>query len=304
MKTGLPSNGAFSCLHTHTLFCDGKDDVETMCAAAYAQGLRAIGFSSHAPITARTGITTNWHMPESRLKDYIDDVQAARRRWEEKLPVFLGLELDYIKGLRCALDADIQALKLDYIIGSVHYLAPANGAEPFTIDGPPEELKRGLDEGFGGSGEALMHAYWDAVLEMIALGGFDILGHVDLVKKNNTELRFFDSESGAYWERCIEVVSAASRAAKTGLVVEVNTGGMNRGKVDEPYPSLPLLRLFAQAGVPAVITPDAHCAAHVDGNYNEALRLLTEAGYSGCLPDHLLSGWKKEAGLAVPPLFL
>jgi histidinol-phosphatase (PHP family) len=177
----------------------------------------------------------------------------------------------------------------------VHFIVPPNGAEPFCVDGSSEELQRGIREGFGGDGEALMHAYWDAVLEMIALGGFNILGHVDLLKKNNGGSRFFESDSGPYRERCAEIAAAAGAAAgaaaeKSGLVVEVNTGGINRGRIDEPYPSFSLLRLLFQAGVPAIITADAHCAAHLDGNYDAAFRLLTKAGYSG--------------NLAVPPFLL
>jgi histidinol-phosphatase (PHP family) len=53
----------FSSLHTHTVFCDGKDDVETMCRTAFEKGLAAIGFSAHAPI-GKTGIETDWNMKD------------------------------------------------------------------------------------------------------------------------------------------------------------------------------------------------------------------------------------------------
>jgi histidinol-phosphatase (PHP family) len=267
---------SFSSLHTHTLFCDGRDDVETMCGAAFEKGLCAVGFSAHAPLAKKTGIKTDWHLPDERVDEYLDEVRSARRRWEGKLAVYLGLEIDYIKGLRSARDPDIRALGLDYIIGSVHYLVPA-GAEPFTVDGPPEELEQGIREGFGGDGEAMTHAYWDAMAEMTALGGFDILGHVDLVKKNNQANRWFNMESGAYWQRAAEIARLAARA---GLVAEVNTGGINRNKTSDTYPSLPLLRLLREQQVPAIITADAHCARDLDGNYAAARQTLLEAGYT------------------------
>jgi histidinol phosphatase-like PHP family hydrolase len=28
----------YSCLHTHTVFCDGSDDIETFCQTAHAKG--------------------------------------------------------------------------------------------------------------------------------------------------------------------------------------------------------------------------------------------------------------------------
>ena len=130
-------------LHNHTIFCDGENDVETMCRAAFEKGLAAVGFSSHAPIE-KTGLESNWNMKTERLGEYIDQVHAARRRWEGKIAVYLGVEVDYVKGLRSARDGDIQGLGLDYAIGSVHYLVPPRGA-PFAVDGPAEELERAAE---------------------------------------------------------------------------------------------------------------------------------------------------------------
>jgi len=257
-----------------------------MCRAAYDKGLAAIGFSSHAPVEKKTGFKTTWHMPDERLNAYIDEVNAARRRWEGKIAVYLGLELDYIKGLRCALDDDIRSLNLDYLIGSVHYLVPPQGptkaGAPFTVDGPIEEVETGIREGFAGDGEAMMNAYWDAVTEMIALGGFDIVGHLDLIKRNNTANRLFNSEGETYVRRTEEVVSAIATAARGGggFVVEVNTGGINRGFVSETYPSSAILRLLRRHKVPVMISADAHNARDLDGNYQTACQTLRDAGYT------------------------
>ena len=281
-----------SSMHTHTLFCDGQDDIETMCRAAYEKNLYAIGFSSHAPIYKQTGIKTDWNMKEDRLDEYVSEVLAAKRRWQGKLAVFLGLEVDYIKGLRSPMDSDIKALNMDFIIGAVHYVIPANGAEPFTVDGPPEEFEKGLNEGFGGDGEALMHCYYDAVAEMTAMGGFDILGHADIIKKNCQNRNYWSLEG----ELCRqgEIARAAMRA---GIAAEVNTGGLNRKKINDVYPSLPFLRLFREFGVPVIITADAHCAKDIDGHYDTALKALVYAD----IKEHVLfygknngnTAWKK-----------
>jgi histidinol-phosphatase (PHP family) len=258
-----------------------------MCLAAFDKGLCAIGFSAHGPLFKKTGIKTGWHISDERLDAYIGEVHSARLRWEGKLAVYLGLEVDYIKGLRSPRDMDIQALPLDYIIGSVHYVTPANGAELFTVDGPAEELERGVREGFGGDGEAMMHAYWDAAAEMIALGGFDILGHIDLVKKNNQDGRWFAIESEACRARAAET---ARLAAAAGLTVELNTGGLNRRITRDTYPSPSFLRLFRERRVPALITADAHRAEDLDGHYDVALQTLREAGYT----EHPLFRGKKN----------
>ena len=269
-------------LHNHTVFCDGADDVEAMCRAAHDAGLDAVGFSAHAPV-GRAGLRTRWHLPDERLEEYLDEVGTARRRWDGRLAVYLGLEVDYIRGLRSARDGDVAGLiadgVLDYAIGAVHYALPLEG-DPLTfvtVDGPLEELQARMRAAFGGDGEAVAGAYWDAVLEMVALGGFDVVGHLDLVKKHNGKARWFDEEGAAHLARAEE---AARAIAAAGLVVEANTGGMNRGYLSEPFPSLSILRILRRRGVPVVISADAHRAAHIAGHYAQAREFLREAGYA------------------------
>jgi histidinol-phosphatase (PHP family) len=272
-----------SCLHTHTVFCDGKDEIESYCRRAWERGFHSLGFSAHAPVTRKTGIVSDWNLPDSRLEEYLDAVRAARRRWEGRLPIYLGLEVDYIGGLMGPADRDYREMGLDYLIGVVHYLVPPR-SEPFTVDGSREELERGLGEGFGGDGEALMQAYWDQEAAMIRAGGFEILGHVDLIKKNNRPpagRAFFDPAGPAYLRRTGEIAALAGEAAsRSGMAVEVNTGGLNRGRVNETYPSPAMLRLFREQGVPAIINADAHRAEDLDGHYGEALETMRRAGYA------------------------
>ncbi|MDR2370462.1 MAG: histidinol-phosphatase, partial [Treponema sp.] len=265
----------FSSLHAHSVFCDGKDDVETICRTAWEKGLVSVGFSSHAPIFGKTGILSDWHMPEEKLEQYLEEVRAARRRWEGKIPVYLGLEIDYISGLMGPGDGVYRELGLDYIIGSVHYLVPEKGA-PFTVDGSRKETLEGIRAGFDGDGEAYMNCYWNAVADMINAGGFDILGHVDLVKKNNRGDLF--AEDGETWLR--RGRETARAAASAGVVLELNTGGLNRKKTAETYPSPALLAFFHEQHVPLIITADAHEASDLDGNYDTARKILLDSGCS------------------------
>jgi len=275
----------FSSMHTHTIFCDGQDDVETMCRAAYEKNLCAVGFSAHAPIYKQTGIDSEWNMKEEKVDEYVSEVLAAKKRWQGKLAVFLGYEVDYIKGIRSPLDSDIRAINPDFLIGSVHYIFPTNGARPFTVDGPPEEFESGVKDGFGGNADALMQCYYDTVLQMIQEGGFDILAHADIIKKNCHDKKFWDERDEFVRQK--EIAAALSRA---GLTAEVNTGGINRGKISDVYPSLQFLRFFREYNVPVTITADAHSARDINGNYDIALQMLKNAGFS----EHMVFIGKKN----------
>ena len=265
-----------ACIHTHTVFCDGKDDIETFCRTAYEKGLVSLGFSAHAPIFAKTGIRTGWHLADERLGEYLDSVRSAKKRWEGRLPVYLGLEVDFIPGITGPADKDYREMGLDYIIASVHYVLPPKG-EPFTVDGPLEEVEQGIREGFGGDPTGMVESYLDSEEAMIRSGGFDVLGHPDLVKLHNTSNKFFNPDSNFYIKR---IAALAALLAETGVPSELNTGGLNRDKISECYPSLDFLKHFRKQNVPIVINADAHRAEELDGHYEEARKTMLEAGYT------------------------
>jgi histidinol-phosphatase (PHP family) len=267
----------YACLHTHTNLCDGKADVESFCQKAWEKGLCALGFSSHAPVVKKTGFAqTSWNMREELLDEYIETVNSAKRRWEGRLAVYLGLEVDFIPGLMGPADRDYGEMGLDYIIGSVHFVLPPKGA-PFTVDAPLEEVEQGIREGYCGDPLAMVEAYWDSLEAMIRSGGFDILGHVDVIKKNNSQNRLFSEDRDAYRKKCAAI---AALSGEKSLTIEVNTGGMNRGRIDTPYPSLYLLQCFRKNNVPAMINADAHNPGDLTGHYKEAIEALLAAGYT------------------------
>jgi histidinol-phosphatase (PHP family) len=276
-----------SCLHTHTVFCDGKADMETMCQADFYKGFESIGFSSHAPIFKKTGIKTRWHMPDEKLFEYIETALKTRKQWEGKLKVFLGLEVDYIQGICGPADADFQELPLDYIIGAVHYISSPKNGELFTVDGPPEEFCPGLEQ-FDNDGLALCAAYYDVYSGMISAAGCDILAHLDLVKKNNNRLKFFSPQDPEYTKLLVKTADtiAQARAAPVGgspPIVEVNTGGIIRSYTSEPYPSLAILRLLKERNIPLTINADAHAPEHLGGGYETAWEAMQQAGYSAVM---------------------
>ncbi|MDR0683702.1 MAG: histidinol-phosphatase [Spirochaetaceae bacterium] len=281
----------YSCLHTHTSFCDGNGTVEDFCAAAYKKKFVSLGFSAHAPVTKKTGLKTDWHLSDECFDQYRMTVRDARNRWHGKLDIYLGLEVDYIDGLVSASDFDCGEFDLDYLIGSVHYITPSR-----CVDDSPDQFEKLLNEDFGGDGMALADRYWDCMERMIYKGGFDIIAHADIVKKNNKDDKWFSTTDDHYIKRLERI---ACVIAESGLVTEVNTGGLNRGVTVEPYPSPHLLRLLQKKGVPVMINADAHRPEDLGGFYGDARRLLLETGFTRhCLFQGRLDGkpiWKSEA---------
>jgi histidinol-phosphatase (PHP family) len=279
----MENNLKYSCIHTHSTFCDGKDDIETMCKTAHAKGFESIGFSSHAPIAKKLGFPTGWHLTEERLNEYIDTILDARKRWQGKLAVYLGLEVDFIAGCCGPADADIEALPLDYVIGAVHYVSSPNG-ELMTVDNFDDDFAKEFRAYFNNDGKTLYSAYYKAYQEMVNAGGCVVLAHFDLVKKNNRRYQFFSPDEDAYQSCVRETVDAIARAETAAggrpLIVEVNTGGLIRKRTADPYPSQEILRLLNERNIPVTITADAHAADHLGGFYDEARTELLKAQYT------------------------
>ena len=250
--------------------------MEDLCRAAYDRNFFSLGFSAHAPLPASFCPPTNWHLREDQLGEYAAAVREAKERWKGKLAVYLGLEIDFIPDVCGPADGRFDHLDLEYSIGSVHYLIPANGSAPFTVDGPKEETAQGIALGYGGNGTAAIQAYWDTLTAMIRAGSFDILGHMDLIKKNIHSSPWFNPADPAYRNGYSR---AAEALAETGIVVEVNTGGMNRNSVPETYPSLEILHLLKELNIRTTINADAHQKRHLDGHYEDARSVLRASGY-------------------------
>jgi histidinol-phosphatase (PHP family) len=96
---------------------------------------------------------------------------------------------------------------------------------------------------------------------MVAQFDFDIVGHLDLVRKFNVKAPYFDEE--AAWYRA-ELVATADAVAASGKIAEVNTGAISRGWLDDAYPSAFFRQLLRERGVRFVLSADAHAADAVD----------------------------------------
>ena len=260
--------------HMHTLFCDGNNTPEQMADAAYKKGFAAIGFSTHSAWP----VTTGCEMHPSRFDDYKKEVLHVKELYAGKMDVFFGLEIDYMPHVTTAHHPFYKEFNLDYSIGSIHYVHNPDKPELgcFAIDHTVEHVAAGIRDVFGGDSKKAVQAYFSEERDMIATGGFDIIGHIDLVKKRNEPLKLF-SENDSWYVN--ELKATAEAAAKSGKFVEINTGGMSRGAINTPYPSQYFLELLKALNVPIVINSDAHSTEHIGYAFEAAVATAVKAGY-------------------------
>lgn len=258
--------------HTHSSFCDGTRIPEDYIHEALTQQMNTLGFSSHAPLSFHT----DWTMKPERLPDYQSKISHLKQKYQATIRIYLGLEIDYTAQLDCLPYTFPPSLKLDYRIGSIHFLGKNREGVYWTIDGSLDELIQGLADNFDSRIRRAVERYYELILEMAYQTHPDIIGHLDLIKKNNTHQRFFDPEEK--WYRDLTEYTIR-QLARSDCLVEVNTGGIARKRCPELYPSPWLLKQGLKAGLRIVVNSDAHRPHEIAGYFPEALSILREIGF-------------------------
>ena len=211
--------------HTHTTWCDGSDSPEAVIQAAIARNFDAIGFSSHAMLPENV---LDWVLTPEKALAYAAEIRSLAAKYADRIRVFCGVEADYIPGGANPDRSTYAAISPDYIIGSVHFVAAADGAI-VCVDNTPNDLMEGITAHFGGSVESYIRAYFRQVRE----------------------------SCDWYAE---ELAETADAVVASGKLVEVNTGAISRGWLDDAYPSPAFRALLRQRGARFVLSSDAHSA--------------------------------------------
>ncbi|MDD2829394.1 MAG: histidinol-phosphatase HisJ family protein [Sulfuricurvum sp.] len=242
-------------LHNHTTLCNhATGSVDEYVEAAIESGTEYFGFSDHAPMR----YDLEYRMNFDQMDLYESWVRNASEKYQEKITVLLGYEVDYIPGY---VDERVLNRPCDYLIGSVHFI------DEWGFDNP-EYIHRyqGMDM------DAIYIRYFDLVEQMALSGQFDIVGHFDLLKVFNF---FPKSDIRLLAQKALKVIK------KADMAIELNVAGL-RKPVAEAYPSSYLLEAIAELEIPITFGSDAHRPDQVGMFSGEIETLAKKFGYREC----------------------
>lgn len=211
---------------------------------ASQRGIEELGFSEHDEYSELVDI------------NLFKKLQINRRN---NINVKLGLEVDYIPGREEKIREIIISKEYDYIIGSVHYI------DGWGFDHPDYRAgfnDRDIDEVYA--------QYANILMKMVQSDCFDVVGHIDLVKKWGYRPR---KRTTIYY---LEPVLKAIK--KYGLAVEINSAGL-RKTVEELYPASNLVNMMFSYSIPITFGSDAHHPDEMGEGLKEAYRSARQAGY-------------------------
>lgn len=208
---------------------------------------------------ARHLFHNDWVEPRQTqsIQDYLNLMALAKK---QRLPVKLGLEVDYIPGTEAALGAFLRTLPLDFVIGSVHWL----GDWGFDTAASSWEGKDVL---------AVYEQYYRTLTQAAQTGLFDIIGHPGNIGYYGHQPRVDDLD------RLENEFVQSIRKSK--VVVEINTGGLLR-PAHVVFPRLGMLRKLRAVDRDIILGSDAHRPEDVGHAFADEVRLLKEMSFS-CL---------------------
>ena len=255
-------------------FCEHAEGrLEDVLKAAVTAGYHTFGVTEHAPRTElrflyptekEKGFTVK--RLEENFRNYIRAIDELANRFAERLIVLRGFEIEVVPtdGYRDKMLAYREAGDFDYMVGSVHYV------DEVSIDGEIEDF-HGIRDGIGGL-EALAVRYYQTVTDMIEALQPELIGHLDLLRKNAGPDAALDTPS---IRRAADLALEAARAC--GAILDLNTAAYRKG-LSTPYPEPWLVKRASDMGIGFCFGDDSHSPAQVGAGLDDARDYLLANG--------------------------
>ncbi|MEK4234302.1 histidinol-phosphatase HisJ [Paenibacillus sp. FSL H7-0714] len=252
--------------HTHHERCGhavGK--LEEYVQRGIQLGLQQLGLSDHLPLVHvdPASYYPEMAMPMAELPRYVEECLTLKERYRGVIDLRVGLEADYIEGYEDQIREILSPYPWDYLIGSVHFLGEWDITDYRQVDG-----WEGKDE------LEVYRLYYDAVKKSALSGLYDIIGHMDVIKRfgygpqtpeGKAEVRTLELET-------LKVI------ADSGIAMELNASGLTK-PCAEMFPAEHLLQEALKLGIPLTLGSDAHDPAKLGDGLQEARSMLWHTGF-------------------------
>lgn len=267
--------------HTHHYRCGhATGTLPEYVEAAIACNLDEIGLSDHSPyyhVPGKPHVLPRIAMAQGEFPNYLREAAELRDRYADRITVRVGVESDYVDGMGSFYRDLWRKYPVDYVIGSVHLLTPpfydptlgkADLDDPWVLTGwsifdPDLTPGRSPHEVYG--------EYLRLTRDAARSGAYDIIGHLDALK---TFGHMPDLAITSELEETVRTI------AKADMAVELNTSGWRKKRCGDCYPRHALLELCFRHRVPIVLGSDAHAPDQVGADFDRAVALLRQVGYT------------------------
>jgi histidinol-phosphatase (PHP family) len=243
--------------HLHTTFSiDCETPMAAMCERAIALGIPEICVTDHVDWVPKD-VGRDYFRPAP----YFEEVEVCRARYDGRLTLLAGAEMSEVHRFPDEARALTSAWPFDFVIGSLHWVG--------------DEVVLAPDYFTPRSAEAAYAGYFQELERMVRAGGFDIVGHLDVLKRDGFDVHGRYTSAGY-----AEPIRAVLRACvESGIGIEINTSTLRRA-VAETSPALDVLRWYRELGGDILtLGSDAHRPEHLAYRFDLALEMARAAGF-------------------------
>ncbi len=251
--------------HVHTRFSpDSRAEPAGCVRAAAGLGLAGLAFTDHCDLHPAERPGSRYDFDALRA-----EVDRLRARWGPRLFIGHGIEICWLKDQQDGILEALEGRQLDVVLLSVHWAGGRAIWEPDSwLDWEPAAAAE----------DCLMAVRdavrWAARLRRAGLRPFDVLGHLDIVRRyaarfgKACDLRPFGLLIDEILQGCLEA----------GIVPELNTSTM-RGPPGDPMPQDWIVRRYLELGGRALtLGSDAHTVDDVGAHLAAGADILRRLG--------------------------
>ncbi|MEK4291560.1 histidinol-phosphatase HisJ [Paenibacillus sp. FSL R5-0636] len=252
--------------HTHHERCGhavGK--LEEYVQRGIELGLQQLGLSDHLPLihVDPASYYPEMAMPMAELPRYVEECLTLKERYRGVIDLRVGLEADYIEGYEEQIREILSPYPWDYLIGSVHFLGEWDITDHRQVHG--WEGRDALE---------VYRLYYDAVKKSALSGLYDIIGHMDVIKRFGYGPQ---TPEGKAEVKALEL-ETLKVIADSGITMELNASGLTK-PCAEMFPAEHLLQEALRLGIPLTLGSDAHDPAKLGDGLQEARSMLWHTGF-------------------------
>ncbi len=243
--------------HVHSQFSfDTHTSMREQAQRALALGLAGLAFTDHV----------EWYPDDEAYHflnpaAYFAELEALRAQTNGRLTLLAGLEVGNPQRFLAETRALLSAWPWDFVLGSAHWVGDQRGwVKAFFAESPEVAYRR----------------YFAELLDLARHGDFDILAHLDIVRRDDWELhrRALPVETFAD-----EIRNVLQALIERGKGLEINTSGLAKG-MGEPLPNVLILRWYRELGGDILVFgSDAHTPQRIAADFASARALALEAGF-------------------------
>ncbi len=249
-------------LHSRHSF-DCKTDPRANVESAIARGLAGLTFTEHFDTHP-----DDWDLCVFNDRDYSATISRLREEFSGAIFIGKGIEICYQPERMDFVLNFLDKHQFDLVMLSVHYFCgvPVHQRDRWEGVDAPTGTRRYLEN-------VLSAARFCEELHRRRGRVFDVLGHLDMVKRYTQ--RFLGSYDVSPHEELIDHILSACLEAE--LTPEINTSSLRQG-LDETMPNADAIKRYAALGGKAMsLGSDSHRAEDVGAGFDVACAMLRDA---------------------------